>query len=367
MEGLVTDATIQSDAAANGNNRLVKILVTGADGYIGSILCPILVGRGFQVTGVDTGFYRAARLFHDGRDRPAVLTRDIRDLGRDDLYGYDAVVHLAELSNDPLCDFDESLTWQINHAGTISLAKAAVQAGVRRFVYASSCSVYGAGGDEVKTERSDVNPQTAYARCKVAVERDLSMMASEAFCPTCLRFATAFGASPHMRFDIVLNNLAGLAWTTGRLSMTSDGTLWRPLVHIQDISEAIASVLAAPREAVFNEAFNVGDDDHNFRIVDVTAAVAVAFPDCVVEFGRNNGDNRSYRVSFAKIRDHLPGFTCRWDAQRGARELRDVFQDIRMTRETFNAPPYTRLRQLKYLHETGQVDDRLFWRHHDLS
>ena len=364
MEGLVIADKPEDRSPAEKESPPHKILVTGADGYIGSVLCPILLERGFEVTGLDTGYYRSARLFHDGRDRPPILTRDIRRIRSRDLQGFDAIIHLAELSNDPLCDLDESMTYHVNHLGTVALAQAAEAAGVRRFIYASSCSVYGAGGDETKTEESAVNPQTAYARCKVAVERDLSALASDSFCPTYLRFATAFGASPHMRFDVVLNNLSGLAWTTGRISMTSDGTLWRPLVHICDIAEAIVATLKAPREKVFNEAMNVGDDEHNYRVVDITAAVAVAFPNCAIEFGRNNGDNRSYRVSFGKIRKHLPGFTCRWDAQRGAQELRNVFEHIHMTRETFNAPPFTRLRQLKHLCETGQLDEKLYWRTH---
>lgn len=364
MEGLVVNTDEAGSRHLAADDRPRRILVTGADGYIGSILCPILLERGYGVTGLDTGYYRAARLFHDGGDRPPVLCRDIRHIRPRDLEGFDAVVHLAELSNDPLCDFDESLTYHINHMGTVALAQACQTAGVRRFIYASSCSVYGAGGDDIKTEQSEVNPQTAYARCKIAVERDLSAMAGDNFCPTFLRFATAFGASPQMRFDIVLNNLAGLAWTTGRITMTSDGSLCRPLAHIRDISEAIVTVLAAPREDVFCERFNVGDDENNFRVVDIAAAVAVAFPNCAIEFGSNKGDNRSYRVSFRKIRDRFPGFRCQWDAKRGAQELRNLFEHIGMTRDTFNAPPFTRLRQLKHLFETGQVDDKLYWRSH---
>jgi nucleoside-diphosphate-sugar epimerase len=284
-----------------------------------------------------------------------------------DLRGYDAVVHLAELSNDPLCEFDESSTYDINHRGSVALAEKAKAAGVRRFVYTSSCSVYGAAGDEEKAETSQVNPQTAYARCKVLVERDVSGLADKSFAPTFLRNATAYGASPRMRFDIVLNNLAGLAWTTKCIRMTSDGTPWRPLVHVQDISDAILAVLEAPAENVCGEVFNVGDDAQNYRVRDIVDTVAETFPGCSVEIGKNNGDNRSYRVSFRKIREHLPGFRCRWDVRRGAAELRGVFEAIAMGEQTFNDPAFTRLKQLRHLLATKQLDAALYWRSSAIS
>lgn len=342
-----------------------RVLVTGISGYIGSVLAARLMGAGYDVDGLDTGFYQNGWLYHDGRDQPRVLCRDIRRLSASDLRGYGAVVHLAELSNDPLCEFDEGCTYDINHRGSVALAAKAKAAGVRRFVYASSCSVYGAGGAEERSEDSAVNPQTAYARCKALVERDVSALADDSFVPTFLRNATAFGASPRMRFDIVLNNLAGWAWTTRCIRMTSDGTPWRPLVHVQDICEAILAVLEAPAEAVAGEVFNVGDDGQNYRVREIVDIVAGAFPGCSVEVGNSSGDNRSYRVSFRKIREHLPNFRCRWDAARGARELRAVFEAIGMREDIFNAPPFTRLRQLKHLLATGQIDPALYWRPHD--
>jgi nucleoside-diphosphate-sugar epimerase len=362
VEDLVMETSARPIRTTGPDLATDRVLVTGADGYIGCILVPALVERGFDVVGLDSGFYRAGWLYHDGRDRPATLTRDIRALGPEDLRGFDAVVHLAELSNDPLCEFSEETTLAINHRGSVSLARAAKAAEVKRFVYASSCSVYGAAGNQMKTEDSATNPQTSYARCKVLVERDVADLADASFCPTFLRNATAFGASPRMRFDIVLNNLAGLAWTTGRITMTSDGTAWRPLVHILDIAGAIAEVLEAPREAIFNQILNVGDDANNYTVREISGAVAEAFPNCLVEFGPKAHDNRSYRVSFAKIKEHLPNFRCRWSATQGAHELHGIFQHIGLTEQGFQAPPYTRLRQLRHLLKTGQVDSELYWR-----
>lgn len=367
MEGLVIAPEERAAGQKGGGAARPRVLVTGADGYIGSILSPLLAENGFDVTGLDTGFYRDAWLYNDGRERPRVVTRDIRRLRSRDLRGFDAVVHLAELSNDPLCAFDEGLTVGINHIGSLAVAEAAKAAGVPRFVYASSCSVYGVGRNEILTEDSPPNPQTAYARCKIAVERDVSAMADDTFCPTFLRFATAFGASPRMRFDIVVNNLAGLAWTTRRITMTSDGTPWRPLCHVQDIAGAILATLRAPREAVHGEILNVGSDRNNYQVRDLSETVSDVFSTFNVEYGKNGGDNRSYHVSFSKIGKHLPGFECRWDVERGARQLRTVFERTGMGRETFDAAPYTRLRALRHLFETGQVDDRLFWRNDDLS
>ncbi|HKU97898.1 MAG TPA: SDR family oxidoreductase [Vineibacter sp.] len=367
MEDVVMANPAVRESAAAANAKSVRVLVTGADGFIGSVMTPLLLARGFDVVGLDTGFYRAGLLYHDGKDRPATLTRDIRTLGARDLEGFDAVVHLAELSNDPLCQHDPKKTYEINHLGSVALAKAAKEAGVSRFVYASSCSIYGAAGDSTKTETSDPDPQTAYAHCKMLVERDVQALADDNFSPTFLRNATAFGASPRIRFDIVLNNLAGLAWTTGRISMTSDGTPWRPLVHVQDICGAVAATLEAPREAVANQIFNVGNNDNNYRVREIAEAIGEAFPNCKIEFGNNAGDNRSYRVSFDKIHSMLPGFRCAWTAARGARQMRSLFEHIAMTEPEFNAPPFTRLRQLQKLLDTKQIDSDFYWRQHDFS
>jgi nucleoside-diphosphate-sugar epimerase len=340
----------------------MKILVTGADGYIGSVLAPYLVQRGHVVIGLDTGFYRDGSLYNEAVERiPPCLDKDVRLVTATDLEGFDAVVHLAELSNDPLGQHNPALTFSINHRGTVALAARCRQSGVQRFVYTSSCSVYGAGSGEFKTEDSETNPQTAYAQCKLLVERDLSRMASGDFSPTFLRNATAYGPSPRMRFDLVLNNLAGLAWTTRHITMTSDGTPWRPLVHVGDIAHAIACALEAPREIVHNQIFNVGSTSENYRVRQIAEIIGGVFPGCQVTFGSSDGDNRSYRVNFDKIHSMLPGFTCRRDAATGARELLSVFTSINMSPEIFNFRAYTRLKQLEYLLRTGQIDEGLYW------
>ena len=343
----------------------MKLLVTGVEGYIGCLLAPLLQSRGHEVLGLDTGYYRDGWLFSDRKlvpGFPRFINRDIRQIDAEDLRGIDAVVHLAELSNDPLGDNNPEVTFQINHLASVRLAELAKAAGVKRFVYTSSCSVYGvANGEQALTETSPTDPQTAYARCKTLVERDVSKLASPEFSPTFLRNATAYGASPRMRFDIVLNNLCGIAATTGKISMTSDGSPWRPLVHLLDICEAICCALDAPRDAIHNEIFNVGHDADNFQVREIAQIVADVYPGCELSFGPAGGDNRSYRVSFAKIHAQLPGFRCNWDARKGAQQLRDVFQRIGLDRERFEARPFTRLKQLKYLLTSGQIDERFFW------
>lgn len=345
----------------------MKLLVTGVEGYIGCLLAPMLQARGHDVVGLDTGYYRDGWLFSDRAmvpGFPRFINRDIREIGPEDVRGVDAVVHLAELSNDPLGENNPELTFQINHQASVRLAELAKAAGAKRFVYTSSCSVYGfAQGTEPMTETSPTNPQTAYAKCKTLVERDVAALASPGFSPTFLRNATAYGASPRMRFDIVLNNLSGLAATTGKIVMTSDGTPWRPLVHVLDICEAIVRTVEAPQDAIHNQVFNVGHDADNFQVREIAQIVANVYPGCELTFGPSGGDNRSYRVSFAKIHAQLPGFRCSWDARKGAQQLHDVFKRIGMDRSTFEAKPFTRLKQLKYLSATGQIDDRFFWRY----
>jgi nucleoside-diphosphate-sugar epimerase len=339
----------------------MKVLITGADGYIGAVLGRLLQDHGHDVAGLDAGFYRNGTLWDDHRRLP-MLTKDIRRVDAADVVDFDAVVHLAELSNDPLGEHDQRLTYDINHRGSVELARTCKAAGVARFVYTSSCSVYGAGNDDIKTESSPPNPQTAYARCKILVEREVQALADTHFTPVSLRNATAYGASPRMRFDIVLNNLSGLAWTTKEVKMTSDGTPWRPLVHVNDIAEAIRLALEAPREAVHNQVLNVGSDEQNYRIREIAEIVAATFPGCALTFGPSGGDNRSYRVSFAKIREHLPGYRCQWTAASGAAQLRDIFTQIAMSKDVFNYRAFTRLQQLKYLLATRQIDDDFYFR-----
>jgi nucleoside-diphosphate-sugar epimerase len=338
----------------------MKVLVTGTDGYIGSLLAPYLVARGHDVTGLDTGYYVDEPLY-EVEKRVPTIEKDLRRIEAADVAGYDAIVHLAELSNDPAGELVPHITYEINHEGSVQLAKLAREAGVRKFVYTSSCSVYGVAGDEDVTEESPTDPRTAYAVCKTLVERDVRKLASEDFSPTFLRNATAFGASPRMRFDLVVNNLAGLAWTTGKIAMTSDGTPWRPLVHALDISKAVGCVLAAPREAVHNQILNVGDTRQNYRVREIATIIGEVFPNCTVTFGAASTDVRSYRVSFDKIHEHLPDFSCEWDVRRGAEQLCRVFEQVRMTPETFNAPQFTRLAQLRRLRDTSKIDEHFYW------
>ncbi|WP_017316837.1 NAD-dependent epimerase/dehydratase family protein [Mastigocladopsis repens] len=339
----------------------MKILVTGTEGYLGSLLPPLFIERGHEVIGVDTGFYKVGWLYNGTQVTAKTLTKDIRHITSEDLQGVDAIVHMAELSNDPTGQLAPHITYEINHKGSVRLAKLAKEAGVRRFVYMSSCSVYGVATEGDVTEESAVNPQTAYAECKTLVERDVKPLADDDFSPTFMRNATAFGASPRMRFDIVLNNLAGLAWTTKEIKMISDGTPWRPLVHALDICKAIVCAVEAPRDIVHNQIFNVGDTANNYRVKEIAQIIAEVFPDCKLSFGDQGADNRSYRVSFEKINTVLPGFKCDWNAQRGAQQLYDLFLQIDMTEDVFLHRGFTRLKQLEYLIRTQQIDKDFFW------
>jgi len=343
----------------------VRVFVTGVNGYIGAVLAPYLLERGMTLVGLDTGYYRDGWLYSDNRHQPATphtLNKDLRAATAADLAECTGVVHLAELSNDPLGENNPEVTHQINHLGSVALAQQAVAAGIERFVYTSSCSVYGAGTGEFLDEDSPVNPQTAYARCKVLVERDLLAMAGPGFTPVLLRNATAFGPSPRMRFDIVINDLCALAWTTRKVAMTSDGSPWRPVVHVEDICEAIYRSLIAPADAVIGKTFNVGQTAENYRVRELAQIVAEEFPGCVVSLGSASGDNRSYRVNFDRIHRELPGFRCRYSARAGVQQLRRLFEHIQMAPESYQFRAFTRLKQLKYLQATNQIDGDFYWR-----
>lgn len=342
----------------------MKVFVTGVNGYIGAVLAPYLFERGISVLGLDTGYYRDGWLYSDDRAMavaPQTLNKDLRHVTAADMAGCDAVAHLAELSNDPLGQNSPEVTHRINHHGSVLLAQEARKAGIRRFVYTSSCSVYGAGTGDFLDETAAPNPQTAYAECKVLVERDVGAMTGPDFCPVFLRNATAYGPSPRMRFDIVINDLSALAWTTKRIAMTSDGSPWRPVVHVLDICEAIYRSLVAPEDAVRGKVFNVGRTSENYRVREIAEIVAGEFPGCEVTVGTNSADNRSYRVNFDRIHRELPGFECRYTARDGARHLRQVFERIQMTPEIYGFRAFTRLKQLNYIKGTGQVDADLFW------
>ena len=340
----------------------MKVLVTGISGYIGLPLGAVLEQRHHQVSGLDTGFYSRACLLDEGYPihRP-VARKDIRQITGQDVAGYEAVLHLGELSNDPLGQLNPELTYAINHAASVRLAQLCKEAGVSRFIYSSSCSVYGLGSGEFKDEESPLNPQTAYAACKARVEQDVSRLADDRFSPTFLRNATAFGPAPRFRFDVVLNNLSGLAATAGEIRLNSDGSPWRPLVHVLDIAQAFACVLEAPREAVHNQVFNVGATAENYRVREIAEIVARAFPGCPIHMGNGDKDSRSYRVSFEKIRHALPGFACSRTAADGARELRELFDRLGLSRELFEHRAFTRIKQILHLRRTNQINQHLFW------
>ena len=339
----------------------MNILVTGTEGYLGCLLAGVLMREGHTVLGIDTGYYQQGWLYNGLDLSPKTLVKDLRHITADDLSGMDAIVHMAELSNDPLGQLAPNITFDVNHKGTVRLANLARENGVKRFVYMSSCSVYGVATEPVVDELSAINPQTAYAECKALVERDLTPMASEDFIPTFMRNSTAFGASPRQRFDLVLNNLMGLAWTTREITMTSDGTPWRPLVHALDIARAISCVLEAPADVVRGEIFNVGSNEQNYQVREVAEIVAEQVPGCTLSFG-DGADNRSYKVNFDKIHKTLPDFSCEWDARRGAEQLAAVFARIGLDREMFEQRGFTRLKQLQYLINTGQLDADFFWK-----
>jgi len=339
----------------------MKILLTGSDGYIGTQMSQVLMNRGHEVIGLDAGFYREGWLYNDVATLPQVITKDTRDITEEDLKGFDAVISLADLSNDPLGQTNPENTYAINHTGIMELARKAKKVGIKRFVYSSSCSIYGIATESFVNEESVVNPQTAYAKCKYLVEQDLSKMADESFSPTFMRNATVYGPSPRMRFDLVVNNLSGLAYTENEIKMTSDGTPWRPLVHVLDVCEAFAAVIEAPIEIIHNQIFNVGNNNGNYTIKQVAEIVAGVFTGCTTSFGNSDGDTRSYRVSFDKITNTLPGFKSTRSVKDGAEDLKKVFESIKMTKEMFSFRAFTRLKALNYLSETKQIDDKFFW------
>jgi nucleoside-diphosphate-sugar epimerase len=340
---------------------MARVLLTGADGYIGVRLGDHLLRAGFDVVGLDSGFHRVGWLYPSPDLRPAMLTKDTREIEVDDLAGYDAVVHLGELSNDPVGALDERVTYRINHEGTVRLAELAKQAGVERFVQMSSCSVYGVSADRPSAEGDAVEPLTAYARCKVLVEEAVGHLADDRFSPVFLRNATVYGASPRQRFDLVVNDLAATAYLYKEIRMTSDGTPWRPFVHLLDVAAAVSCVLAAPREIVHGEIFNVGSSASNYQIRQIAHIVGDLVPGCAVCLGDSSADKRNYRIDFTKIETTLPGFSCAWDVGRGVAELLGVFTRVGLDEATYRWRGYTRLNQIRHLIDTGQITDELFW------
>lgn len=341
----------------------MKVLVTGHDGYIGTVLVPMFRKAGHEVVGLDS------MLFNDcvfGEDNPPPPARkiDIRDVQGKDLEGFDAVIHLAGISNDPLGDLNPDCTYEINHRASVHLAKLAKDAGVKRFLFSSSCSTYGAGGmDDILDESAAFRPVTPYGESKVKVEEDLDKLADDDFSPTYLRNATAFGVSPRLRGDLVVNNLVAYALTTGHVLLKSDGTPWRPLVHIEDISLAFLAAMEAPRDKVHNQAFNVARDDQNFQIRQVAEMVEEIVPNCKIEYADGAGpDKRCYRVTCAKINKTLPEFKPKWTVLDGIKDLYESYVRVGLKVEDFTGARYLRIKHIKNLIAEGKLDDNLRWK-----
>ena len=341
----------------------MRVLVTGHNGYVGTVLVPMLLDAGHDVVGLDTNLYQAATFEDDDSIDIPAINKDVRDVTHADVDGFDAILHLAGLSNDPLGDLNPELTYEINHRASVRLAEIAKELGTERFIFSSSCSNYGAGVDDWLNEESAFNPVTPYGRSKVMVEQDVAKLADDRFSPTFLRSSTAYGVSPRLRFDLVINNLTAWAYTTGLVYLKSDGTPWRPVVHIEDMALAFVAALHAPRELIHNEAFNVGRPEENYRIRELAEIVAEVVPGSRVEFAEGaSADKRNYRVDSSKIARVLPEYKPKWTARLGAQQLYEAYQKIGLQVEEFEGPRYRRIDHIKMLISEGRLDDRLRWR-----
>lgn len=343
----------------------MRILITGHKGYIGTVMAPLIADAGHDVVGLDSDLFEQCTFGLPPREFSSIR-KDLRDVEVSDLEGFDAVIHLAGLSNDPLGNLNPELTYEINYHASVRLARLAKEVGVQRFLFSSSCSTYGAAGDKILDENADFNPVTPYGRSKVLVEQEVAKLAGPNFSPTFLRNATAYGVSPRLRFDLVLNNLTAWALATGRVFIKSDGTPWRPIVHIEDISRAFLAVLNAPVDVIHNQAFNVGRTEENYRIRDLAEIVKETVPGCTIEFAADAGpDKRCYRADFSRINKALPAFQPQWDARRGARELYNAYTKVGLRVEDFEGERYKRIDQIQRLLSSGRLDSTLRWQTSD--
>lgn len=338
-----------------------RVLVTGHNGYIGSVMVPVLVQAGYEVVGYDTGYFRECMLVPDTCQIP-VIDKDIRDLSAQDLQGFDAVIHLAALSNDPIGNLRQDWTEQINYRSSVALAERARSAGVRKFLFSSSCIMYGMSSAEIVNEESPLDPQTEYARSKVKSERAISALATDGFSPAFLRNGTIYGLSPHMRFDTVFNDLMGAAVTTGKVVVYSDGKPWRPVIHVKDVTRAFLTVLGAPPASIHNQAFNIGSNDLNFRVMQLAEIAQKSVPGCTLEVkAQKSADQRTYKADFTKFKSTFPDFEFEWTPQKGAEELSAAFRSISLSHDTFVDKRFTRIKWLNYLLDTARLDDSLRW------